>query len=367
MRIAARHPNAEITLISPDPTFFFTPRLIDLLRKGVEQKQSFEIDLQSHAAKHGYRFLEDVAVSIDRQNKTIQFKQTIPFSYDVLVVASGARSFTSQIPGAQRFTFPIKTPSDVEHLHHRIRAQIDKAKKSTHEEEQKLLLSISAIGAGAAGVESICAVQDFCIHELHKQAPELLPLLSLTLIQGSPQILPGFSEKIVQRVAQRLAKRKIRVLTGLPVTTITDVSVVIDPSHSLASSISIWTAGIEPASVPITPETLRDRSGGYEVTPTLQIDDSIFAAGDVISYHEKNVTIPKNAQTAMNMSRTIADNICHMMKGHSLEPFHYVPKGNIIDLGGVGYLEIGPFVIETRFANTLRNLFYRARQRQLAG
>jgi NADH dehydrogenase FAD-containing subunit len=92
----------------------------------------------------------------------------------------------------------------------------------------------------------------------------------------------------------------------------------------------------------------------------------IFAAGDTIAFADRNVMIPKNAQTAMMMVDTITANVMNALEKKPLIAFHYTSKGNILTLGpNDGVLQLKSLSVRSGLAHTIRNALYNIRERQI--
>ncbi len=200
--------------------------------------------------------------------------------------------------------------------------------------------------------------------QLTTRAPQLLEEVSFTLIQGGPQILPGFPLSLVEGVGHELANQGINTLLGDQVAAIYEDRVETTSGNVLATHTVLWAAGIMACPIPTDP-VLAEERGYLAVDRYLKAAPHIFAAGDIVSYKERNVVIPKNAQTAMRMGYVLADNVIRESKQRALSPFTYFSKGNIIALGQTGFMDLRLFTLKTRFASFLRNLFYTLRQREI--
>jgi NADH dehydrogenase len=134
----------------------------------------------------------------------------------------------------------------------------------------------------------------------------------------------------------------------------------------IPSSLTLWTAGVAANVVPMTPEIERDGKG-MMVDSSLRIDAHMFAAGDAISFRDKQLLLPKNAQTAMQMANSLSKNLMHELDGQPIVPFRFHNLGSIITLGTTGYLNVGRFAFKFPLALQLRDLFYRYRMHQIVG
>lgn len=372
-RLRKQKPDLSITLIDVKDTFLFTPRLIDALENEGYPRASYRADLRTIAKRDGFAFIQGYVNNIDRETKTLTYipstsneiKETI--SYDLLVLSQGAKPCFYDLPGVVEHGLSLKTEEDLHYIHDRVRSMLKEAKNLATDEEKKYHLTFAAVGAGPSGVEGVCSLKTF-VEKLcnTEEYSSLKPHLSWTLLQGGPQILPGFPTPLVKGAAHLLEQQGIAVRTGVSVTGI-QPGKIITAQNIVPASLTLWTAGIEAATIPISPTIQSERGGYLPVDRHLMIAPNIFGAGDAILYRESNVVIPKNAQTAMRMAKTLADNLLHTLKNERLETFRYTSKGNIITVGNTGFLDAKYFVIQTKLVLPLRRLLYRIRFWQVTG
>lgn len=365
-------PAATISLIDAKDRFLFAPRLIDLLEDEDYPTTSLRADLRAIAKRDGFGFIQGKVVNIDRETRTLTYTpptsqdQPSTLTYDALVLCQGAQACFYGISGAAEHTIPLKSEEDVHHLHDQVRSLLEKAKGASTDETRKKLLSFVAVGAGASGVEALCALKQFTERVCDRDYTALKPYLSWTIVQGGPQILPGFPLELVNGAKTALERQGIAVKTGATVTAIQPDQVDTTQGSFLAGCI-LWTAGIEAVAIPLTPEVHTERGGYLPVDQYFVVAPQIFGAGDVVVYREGNMVIPKNAQTAMRMADTLAENVARSLRGSSLTPFRYSAKGNIVTVGDTGFLDMKFMVLQTRLAHVIRNLFYRLRFWQMTG
>ncbi len=351
---------ARITVISSSDRFLFTPRLIDVLSSNIDALANYSVAIDTIARKNGFSFLHAEVLEIHRDKKEVTCKhvpsgvQTV-LSYDKLVISPGAQTSWFGVPGAQAHSIGLKTIEHVTAIHQRIDALL----------ETKQSIAVCVVGGGPTGVESIFAIQQYIKEQQRARSTSVA--CTFTLIQGAPQILPGFPLQIIKNVLRDCDHKQISVIVNEPVTRITENDIVTTHHAAIPSDLTIWAGGLQPNLIPITPQVQLNPGGWLMVDQYLSVAPHIFAAGDSTTYLERNVTIPKNAQTAMLMSQTLCENIVRSHQHKPLHPFHYRSKGNILVVGSVGYIDAKLFCIRTTVAPLIRDLLYRFRQYQITG
>lgn len=364
--------DCTLTLIDSKDQFVFTPRLIDALQDPDYPRSSLRADLRAIAKRDGFHFVQGRVTTIDREQHTLTY--TAPTSssrhetlmYDILVLCQGAQPSFYNIPGAQEYALPLKSKEDVHHIHDRVRRQLEAASHLNDHEAQKRLLSFVVVGAGPSGVEAICALKSMVEKTCEKTYTPLTSHLSWTLVQAGPEILPGFPTGLVAQARRTLATQNITVRTGQAVTAMNEERIA-TADHAIDAGCVLWTAGIEPSRIQMIPDIHTDRAGYLPVDAHLSIAPNIFGAGDVVLYREGNMIIPKNAQTSMNMAKTLSENILRTITHRPLVPFHYVSKGNILTIGTTGFLDLKFLMIQTRLVPFIRNILYRLRFWEVTG
>ena len=370
--LGQRHdPDLDILLIDTKDEFLFAPRLIDALATSSTESKRWSASLEDLGKKFGFRFLRGKVEHVHQEGKTLTVfsdqtgSRAIP--YDTLILSPGAKTCYYGIKGAEEHALALKNSDDVVRIHQQVESLLRQAQQVTEPQAKRQLLSFVVVGAGPSGVEGIFALRTYLETWCKRHDPALFAFASFSLIQAGPQILPGFPLKMVHTISEELLRYKIRIFIGEAVTEITQNSLTTNLKHTLPTSLILWTAGIQPNSIPLEPDVHRDQAGYLIADNFLQVAPNVFAAGDTILYRENNQVVPRNAQTAILMGRTIARNILRSIRHHTLQPFTYSSKGNILVIGKTGCIDIKVTSFQTRFAPLIRDLLYRFRFWQLTG
>lgn len=362
-QLLTQRKNVAVTLIHDEPTFLFTPRLIDLLERSIPASR-YQIPLTEHAKTWGYTFIHGHASSIDRTQKTVTVGQ-VTLSYDVLVIASGAITNFYHIPGAETHAYALKRVTDVERIHARVHAVFETARITPDPEQRKRLLSCLVVGAGASGIEAIFALRAYIKRHEHAFGHDLVEQCSFSLIDASPRVLNTFPEKLAKGAMAILRQENIDVYTNERITNVTSQDVHTASGRIIPTGIVLWTAGIIPHVPPGEPPYHTEGQGWLPVDAYLQVGPDVFAIGDVALLKTQNQTAPKNAQTARLMGIHTAKNIKLWLDEKPLEAFKITSQGSIVILGKTGYLHVKSLLLQTPAAVFLRDLFYRLRLREL--
>jgi len=99
---------------------------------------------------------------------------------------------------------------------------------------------------------------------------------------------------------------------------------------------------------------------------SLRLDDHTFAAGDAVTFRDKQVVVPKNGQTARLMGLLLAENIIRTLEKRPLKHFHYFSKGTLLIVGQTGFFDVHFWVFKSRWMVAFRDFFYRLIYREIA-
>jgi NADPH-dependent 2,4-dienoyl-CoA reductase/sulfur reductase-like enzyme/rhodanese-related sulfurtransferase len=239
------------------------------------------------------------ALSIDAVKKTVLVKDlrlggTEEFSYDVLIVATGAAPLMPLIPGHDlKNVFTLRTIDDVTRLG--ALAVSGKAKKAI------------IVGGGYIGLE--------VAENLVERG------IKVTLVEVLPHILPRMDEEMALLVQNHVRQKGVHLVLGQKVVKIEGdksgevARGITDKGEKIAADFVLWAAGVRP-------EVELARTAGIEIgkTGAIKTDERmrtsaphVYAVGDCAE--TKNLITGKPAwvplgSTANKMGRVAAINAC---------------------------------------------------------
>jgi NADH dehydrogenase len=198
----------------------------------------------------------------------------------VLCVGSVSNDFG--VPGAAQ-PICLDTLEDAERFHRRLLAVCVRA-DGRAARGVPAHVHIVIIGAGATGVELAAEIrQTTRAHAYGLDHLNPAQDIRLTLLEGSPRILPQLSERVAEAATELLEKLDVDVRIGERVTEVDADGVHTATGTFFPANLIVWAAGI------MAPDILRhldglevNRANQLVVLPTLQTtrDPSIFAFGD---------------------------------------------------------------------------------------
>ncbi len=345
-RRLAKASSVRTTLVSESSHALFTPRLVDALAQTCSE-QLMHVPHRTIAERAGYAFLEARILHVDTASRTVFLETasgTTTESYDTLVCALGAETAFFELKGTEHM-FPLKTWEHLLAVEERLRLVI-----------QKPHPRLAVVGGGPVGVETAVA--------LHMRLVRLgVPQdkRTITIYQAGPQLLQGFLPKTVEKSAAFLAARGIDVVCGSPVKEAHAHSLVLQDGRTEPSDLTIWASGVKARSIPFEGHPPHEQAGALVPDHHLRLLPHVFAGGDVITYKTRQMVVPKNAQTAVNMGKLIATNVLREAAKEPLLSFTYHSPGVLLWLGRTAIADLYGRSLASPLFAIARSLLYRLR------
>lgn len=320
---------ADITLISSSADFLFTP-LLHEVAAGQLTPQSITESISKTFKGAGVTVVEDTVTSMDASKKTVKTSKQ-SFSYDYLVLATGAETNYFNIPGVKENTYALKNIEDAVNLREHIEKAVSKAvstKKSEH-------LVTAVVGAGATGLELASELLYYMKDLLKKHDTDKIFTekdIQMTVITTTPDVLSLFPEDMRAIAMAELVKNNITVLTNTVVSKIDPHVITFQDGKTLKAQNIVWVAGVTPTigNIEGAKESLAmAKNRRMEVNAHLQITNhaNIFALGD--SAGES----PMLAQVAAQQAKIVAWNIYALDRNLHLSEFSFHQKGLLVSIG----------------------------------
>lgn len=318
----------RITLISNTTLTPYSGMLPGLIA-GHYAYEDVHIDLARLCRALGFRFIEDIVIGLDLEQKIIRCANHPGFRYDILSIDIGSSPDVKTIPGAEAFTQGVKPVDTFLNYWYALEDRIVVV------DTTKQALNIALVGAGASGVEVALAMQ----HALQKKlnASKQSADIQFHILSASDDILPSHNQKVRHRYQQVLDERNVKVHKGFRVSRV-EKGVLFDESGAESKHIKadeiIWAIS---ASAPDWPKAsgLKCSDKGFiQVNKCLQSvsHSNVFAAGDIADVldHPR----PKAGVFAVRQGKPLAENLVRALKGKSLKPF--APQTRFLSLVSTG-------------------------------
>ncbi len=276
-----------------------------------------------------------------------------PFSFDFLVIATGARNWYFGHDGWAEVAPGLKRIEDATRIRRSILSAFEEAELARDDAERKRLLTFVIIGGGPTGVEMAGAIAEVARQTLARDFRRIDPRTArIMLIEAGPRLLPTFSEQHSSYARDTLTAMGVDVMTLSPVLQCDERGVDLAGGRIEAGSV-IWAAGIiaSPAAQWLSAE--HDRAGRVVVRSDLSLQgfDDIFVIGDTASVKDaRGRPVPGLASAAKQMGNYVGKLIAARVAGRSLPSFRYQHQGNLTTIGRraavveLGHLQLKGFI-----------------------
>jgi NADH dehydrogenase len=336
-RLVGGNRGVEITLVSRDNFFLFTPMLHEVAASDIDITHIVS-PLRS-LLRRATVFIGDVQAVDLRQRQVVVSHGLEPHEhvvpYDQLVVALGSITNFYGLPGLDAHALTMKTLGDAIHLRNRIIAALEEGDSECAAGGDGLLTFV-VVGGGFAGVETAAGINDF-IREGLRFYPRLTPARTrVVLVHAGSVILPELGNGLGEYAQRKLAERGIEVVTDARVASVTEHEVTLGDGRRIPSRLVVWTAGTSPHPLIHDLPCQLDR-GRIVVDETLAVPGwpGVWALGDcaVVPDRRTGRPHPPTAQHAIREARTVARNVVAHHRGGAATAFDFQTLGQLAAIG----------------------------------
>jgi NADH:ubiquinone reductase (H+-translocating) len=325
--------DVKLTLIDQKNHFLFTPLLPEVAMGGLDQHNVVEPLREIIQGRD--TFVQGTLKQISETEKKIILEDGSEISFDVLILGLGAKTFFFNTPGAEEFSFTLKSLDDAVVLRNHTIDIFEEASRENNSQLKEKLLRFVIVGGGPTGVELAGEAADFMFSTLDKLHNNIHKKeIDIVLVNAAPKLVGMFQEKLQSYAQLALRKVGVRVLNGVMVTGVDAEGIVFKDGTRLDSKTVVWAAGVSPQS--FVCETLRFDKGRVCVNESLQTKEhkNIFVVGDMSFIENPEAKIyPQTAQVAKQQGIHTAHNIKNLITDKNLLPFVYKEKGLLASLG----------------------------------
>jgi len=282
--------------------------------------------------------------SIDRKGRSLMlnagpFSGNLKIQYDHLVLALGAVTDLSRIPGMPEHAFHIKNVGDAMYLRTTILGRIEEANLEPQSELKKRLTSFVVVGGGYSGVETAGHILDL-FRAIHVYYPNVSGSdLSVHLIHGGDHLLPTLSRKLGEYSARKLQQRGLKLILNQRVKSVTANRVYLDNGECIETNTVISTIGN--ASHPL----IKNLADGHdlemergclvtEATGVVKGQTHLWAVGDCAAFPAPTGGhCPNTAQFAFRQGMLVGGNIVRQLRKRPLRKFTFKGLGEMASIG----------------------------------
>jgi len=334
----ARDPGLEVTLVTRDNYFLFTPMLHEVAASDLEV--STIVSPLRKLLRRVSTFVGTIE-SIDLAGREVVVSHgfdghTHRLAYDHLILALGSTTNFFGLPGVERCALTMKSLGDALVLRNRLITHLEEANGECAAGARQPLLTFVVAGGGFAGVETLGAINDF-VREALPFYPNLRPEhVRMVLVTPDEVILPELGPRLGRYAQRKLAARGAEIVTRAKVRGIEGGVVTLSDGRTIETTTLVWTAGTAPNPLLATLPVAR-RNGRVTVNECLEVPGhaGVWALGDSASvpdpasggYH------PPTAQHALRQGRAAARNVVAALRGRPKRPFRFATLGQLAAIG----------------------------------
>ncbi|MDO8600640.1 MAG: NAD(P)/FAD-dependent oxidoreductase [bacterium] len=313
----------QIILIDRHHHQLYTPALYEIASipneniTDVALKTSILIPIADIVAGKPITALTDEIVGLAADTKKVLLKKSGALPYEFLIIALGSETNYFNIPGLTEHSLPLKNFDDALRLRNTIE---EKVKKDGH-------IKIVVGGAGSSGVELIAEFVNFvCAIKEKVLGGKQICNAEFLLVEGTPEILPGFDAWTIKKTKRRLARLGIRIKTSAAISAVEEREIIFKNGERESYDILCWTGGVRGPAIFSQFGFPLSQKGGLEIEETLHIkgaDRSLFAIGDNASFINPKTGKPLvwNVPIAEAEGRVVAQNIIRTIRNEPLRRF----------------------------------------------
>lgn len=296
--------------------------------------------------------LEEVK-QIDWSRRLVETTKGL-IGYDYLILASGGKTSYSAVPGANEYTWNLKTLPAAVSLRNQIfrcfEAAVDQ--RNSHHS----LLTFVIVGGGITGVEVAGSLAELINGSLLRDYPSLISRVRIVLIHSGDKLLVKVPAKLHRYTWKKMNDLGVEVNLETRVQKVNENGVILNTGEFIPSRTVIWSAGVEGNlldennAASLIPTT---RGKRIAVLPTLQLDKfpRVYVAGDLAGLKQNGQSLPMVAPAAIQQGKAVALNIKRQLLRRNPTPFRYRNLGSMAIIGRhAAVAQIGQFAFTGWFA-----------------
>lgn len=278
------------------------------------------------------------------------------FSFDYLVIATGANTNFFGNKEIEHFTMPMKNVPEALNIRSLVLQNLEKALVTADKAEREALLTFVVVGGGPTGVELSGALAEMRLHMLTKDYPTLNPNdMKVYLAEGKSKLIAAMSQEASVKAKQFLTDMGVHIYNDVHVTSYNGDELKIDNGVNIKTRNVFWAAGVRGEVPDGIPQDIILRGARIQTDEISRVKgyQNIFAIGDVAAMITASTPEghPGVAPVAIQQGEHLAKNIIHLIKGEATEPFKYHDKGSLATVGrNRAVADLGKFHFQGVFA-----------------
>jgi len=333
-----KNADVEITLVDRNPYHLAQAYLYEVATSPEEittmaqLKQSIVVPIEDIFAGTRVKFHKAEITQVDADKHEVSLQQG-KLNYDYLVLALGSTSNFYGIPGADKYSIPLKTLRDSFAIRNRIGFLLDTHRMDTTKQTIRMVVA----GGGFAGVEIAAELKGLLDFMAWKENYPRLKL-EIVVVEGTNQLMPGMDPFVGKDVYDRLKSLGVVVMLNSMISNVDEHFIEFKNGEKMSYDCLMWTAGVKGVDVPFADmsKVSFDRGNRLMTNEMFQAQayPNIFVAGDETCYMDKNgKPLPGTARQAIDQGKYIGYALAQVIENKKPAAYKCKTYGYIVPVG----------------------------------
>lgn len=334
-------PGIEVLLLDRNNYHQFQPLFYQVATAGLDASNiSFPLRKIFHKSKNvRIRLAKVIAIQEEEKNVITDIGN---FSYDQLVIATGADTNFFGNEQLSEKCFAMKSTVEALQIRHRLIQNIEDALVIEDKATRQQLMTIVIVGGGPTGVELAGAIAEMKKYNLPYDFPEMdFSSMKIILVEATANTLNNMSEKSHKQSKYYLEKLGVTVILNTFLKDYNGETVLLSSGETIQAATVIWAAGIS-GNIPggIEPELIaKGRRIIVDRFNCIVGKVDIYAVGDVALMKTPTYALghPQVANVAIHQAKNLAENFLRQNNANkdriNWKEFEYADKGSMATVG----------------------------------
>ncbi|HET6598156.1 MAG TPA: NAD(P)/FAD-dependent oxidoreductase [Anaerolineales bacterium] len=331
-----RNAPVNITLINRQNYHLFQPLLYQVAIAGLVPSQIAYPLRTIFRKQKNLNFQMGEVTSIDFAGRYVRSSGSV-IAYDYLVLAVGGQTNFFGLKAVEENGFQLKSIEDATGTRNHLLRMFERASREVDQDVRRALLTFVVVGGGPTGVETAGALAELITHVLTKDYPQMdLREVRVLLIEATGTVMTAYPNELRKATMKLLEDKNVEILLNTRLTDYNGHRITLADGKYIEAYTLIWTAGVRSAEITDRLGVEQAAARRVRVQPTLQLPEhpEVFVIGDAAYVEDKKgQPLPMLATVAQQQARTATRNIQNILRGKTLESFHYKDPGLLATIG----------------------------------
>jgi NADH dehydrogenase FAD-containing subunit len=295
---------AELVVVAPGD--FHYSGLATGVLGGAYPPELDVVDVEALVAPGGGRFVRDVVTRLDVPSRRAWLASGGHLDWDACSLDVGSEVALAAVPGAARHAVPAKPIEGLLVLRATLRERIRRGE----------VPRVVVAGGGPTGVELAA--------NLAALARRTGGGIAVTLVTGTPGLLPELPRGARDRAARVLARAGVATVGGVGVAAVAAAAVTLDDGRVLPADVVLLATGLVPAPLARDSGLPVDAAGALRVDAHLRVpgNPQVHGAGDAVAV--AGHALPRIGVYAVRQAPVLRHNLLAALDG--TPPRRFVPQ-----------------------------------------